>query len=153
MRGVDPAGWVHHDGDADVGVVRVEHVAGMTGAIHERSGERRNGLASADVLADLGPASGRAADDVARVGEEVAIDHLACPARCGVRHRRVERERGNATRGPLGVEIGEEPGLHRRVAGVGLGRSGARRSKRGHDDEHEDRGDEAEAVKGHLGVR
>jgi len=89
MGGVDTSvARMGVDGNADVGVRRIHDVGPMTGAAHERSGQRCHGLATAYVLADLGPTAWRAADDVAGsgMGKEAATRHRERPAISGGGH-------------------------------------------------------------------
>ena len=81
MGGVDTAvDRMGVGGNADVGVRPVHDVGPMTRAVHERTGQGGHALATAYVLADLCPASWRAAYDVAGMGEEAAARHRERPA-------------------------------------------------------------------------
>ena len=93
MGGVDAAvGWVGVDSDSDVSVRAVHDVGPVAGAVHEGAGERGDALTTADVLANLGPASERAAHDITDINKETTINHLLNPAvGCGT-HSAVEGE-------------------------------------------------------------
>lgn len=71
-------------GDADVCIGRVHDVGSVARTAHEGACQRRDGLATADVLADLRPTARCAAHDVTGMSQETAVRHCERPAvSCG----------------------------------------------------------------------